>query len=271
MMTTADEVRDKQALTEENRQIVAACRGNIIDESMARRFWSNEDPIGKRFKGFDKRGRNDEWATVIGVVSDMRRYGREHKPAANAYAWYKQSGRIPNDLVVRTQSDPKALAATVRNVVRGLDRTAILSPVTTLEQELSDQLAPRRFQTWLQALFSLLAVVLASVGIYGVMYYSVAQRTHEIGVRMALGARPGTVVRMVIGGRNSAGRDGLGRRHGGGLLANAAACESVRGGGDGSGNVRRGCNSSDTCRDSGEFDSGQRAARVDPLSAFRCE
>jgi len=166
---------------------------------MARRFWPNEDPVGQRFKGFDKRGRNDEWATVIGVVNDMRRYGREHKPAANIYEWYKQSVSIPNDLVVRTQGDPKALAATLRNVVRSLDRTAILSPVTTLEEQLSDQLAPRRFQTRLLALFSLMAVVLASVGIYGVMHYSVAQRTHEIGVRMALGARPGNVVRMIIG------------------------------------------------------------------------
>jgi putative ABC transport system permease protein len=90
-------------------------------------------------------------------------------------------------------------AATLHNLVRGLDATAILSPVTTVEQQLSDQIAPRRFQTWLLSLFSLIALVLASVGIYGVMHYSVAQRTHEVGIRMALGARPASVVRMVIG------------------------------------------------------------------------
>ena len=171
----------------------------VIDESMARRYWPGEDPIGKRIKGFDKRGKNDDWVTVIGVVEDMRRHGREQKLASHVYEWYKQSGDATPDLVVRTQGDPTAFAATLRNVVRNLDRTAILSPVTTLEQQLSDQLAPRRFQTWLLALFSLMAVVLASVGIYGVMHYSVAQRTHEIGLRMALGARPGNVVRMVIG------------------------------------------------------------------------
>jgi len=170
----------------------------IVDESMARRYWPGEDPIGKRFKGFDKRGLNDEWLTVIGVVRDMRRHGREREPAAHIYQWYKQSDQATPDLVVRTSGDPKALATTLRQVVRGLDRTAILSPVTTLEQQLADQLSPRRFQTGLLGLFSLIALILASVGIYGVMHYSVAQRTHEIGIRMALGARPGDILRMVI-------------------------------------------------------------------------
>jgi predicted permease len=171
----------------------------VVDESMARRFWRGQDPIGKRLKGFDKRGHNDEWATVIGVIEDTRRHGRDQKLAAHIYEWYKQSGHATRDLVVRTTSDPKVLAATLHKVVRNLDQTAILSPVTTLEQELSDQLAPRRFQTWLLSLFSLMAMVLASVGIYGVMHYSVAQRTHEIGIRAALGAQSGNLMRMVIG------------------------------------------------------------------------
>jgi putative ABC transport system permease protein len=90
------------------------------------------------------------------------------------------------------------LAATIRDVLRSLDRTAIISTISTMDQQLDEQLSPRRFQTWLLSVFSMLALLLASVGIYGVMHYSVAQRTRELGIRIALGAEPGNIWSMML-------------------------------------------------------------------------
>jgi predicted permease len=170
----------------------------IIDQSMARRYWPGEDAIGKQFRGQDSRGRNDDPLTVVGVIHDTRAQGREAEPAPHVYQPAAQAGMATPDLAVRTTADPVKLAAIVRDAVRSLDRSAIVSGVTTLEQQLSDQISPRRFQTWLLSLFSLVALVLASVGIYGVMHYAVTQRNQEIGIRMALGARAGNVMGMVL-------------------------------------------------------------------------
>jgi putative ABC transport system permease protein len=172
----------------------------IIDESMARRYWPNEDAMGKRFKGQDPRGQGDDWLTVVGIIRDMRRSGLEKDPIPHVYEPYTQAidGYRTADLVVRVVGSSGSLARPLRAVVREIDPNAILSSVTTMEQQLSDQLSPRRFQTTLLSLFSLSALLLAGVGTYGVLHYSVAQRTREIGIRIALGAHPREVVKLVV-------------------------------------------------------------------------
>jgi predicted permease len=172
----------------------------IIDESMARRYWPGEDAIGKRFKGQDPRGHNDDWLTVVGVVRDMRRSGLDKDPIPHIYQPDTQApdGYMTADLVVRVVSASASPAQPLRAMVREIDSSAILSSVTTMQSELSDELSPRRFQTTVLSLFSCMALLLAGVGIYGVLGYSVTRRTHEIGIRMALGARPHQMVKLVL-------------------------------------------------------------------------
>lgn len=170
----------------------------VIDEALARRYWPGEDPVGKRFKGQDRRGKNDEWVTVIGVVCDMRRAGLENQSVPHVFEWERQSGETTPDIVIRTAVEPLQLAGVVRKAAREVNRNVVIERVDTLEQRLNEQLAPRRFETWLLGLFSFLAWLLAGAGIYAAMHYSVAQRTREIGIRMALGARMSTVVFLVL-------------------------------------------------------------------------
>src|SRR6185369_2505618 len=132
----------------------------IIDESMARRYWPNEDAIGKRFKGQDPRGKRDDWLTVVGIVRDTRRSGLEREPIPHVYEPHTQAidGYRTSDLIVRFSGTPEVLAQLLPSIVREIDHSAILSSVSTMEQQFSEQLSPRRFQTTLLTLFSLVAL-----------------------------------------------------------------------------------------------------------------
>ena len=169
----------------------------IINETMARRLWPAADPIGKRFKdgGPDS---TDPWLTVVGVVKDMRRQGLEKQPILQAFVPHMSWSSRNQHLLVRAASDPVALAPIVRDAVRSVDKTLPVFGVTTAERWLSESMELRRLQALLLSVFSGAALVLAMVGIYGLMNYSVAQRTHEIGVRLALGAQTRDVLRMVV-------------------------------------------------------------------------
>ncbi|HEX7049885.1 MAG TPA: ABC transporter permease [Longimicrobiales bacterium] len=166
----------------------------VVNETFARRFWPGEDPIGKRLSY-----RRDAFAEVVGVVRDAPVRSRAEPQRAQFFIPHAQDYRGNMMLHVRTAGDPAALAPAVRGAVRELDADLALLNVTTLEQAVGGSLLPQRAAAALLGGFGSLAVLLAMIGLYGVMAYAVASRTREVGIRMALGARGPDVVRMIVG------------------------------------------------------------------------
>lgn len=179
----------------------------VINEEMARRFWPGEDPIGRRLKyGLDPAA-DIPWKTVVGVVADMRRQ-RLNEPAI---PYMFRPGIVAQmDLAIRTTGSPEGLRAAIRAQLQELDPAAPPYGIVTAEQHLAQTVALRRFQTMLLVVLAFVALVLSVIGAYGIVHRSVAARTQEIGVRMALGANAGTVLRMVLAGGLGLGAAGLG-------------------------------------------------------------
>ena len=172
----------------------------IINDAMARRSWPGQDPVGRRFM-LGPRESGGPWYAVVGVVADMRRQGPEREALPQIFVPLAQNPPPRNvDLFIRTSSeDPLAMAGALRAAARRIEKNAPIYGVAPLEQELGTYLTQRRFQTSLLTGFSVVALLMAAVGIYALIQYSVATRTREIGLRMAIGAQRGDIFRMMIG------------------------------------------------------------------------
>jgi putative ABC transport system permease protein len=167
----------------------------LVDENLARRFWPNEEAVGKHVK-YD----SPVWHEVIGVVREVPIFGSQAKPLIKIYTpMGRATQRNPVLSIRSSNTEPQSLTAAISREVQAVDKDLPVTEVATLNEVLEREVSTRRFNAWLFSVFALLALVLAATGVYGVISYSVARRTHEVGIRMALGAGSRDVVRLFVG------------------------------------------------------------------------
>jgi putative ABC transport system permease protein len=179
------------------RDVRVAPRVAIINETFAKRFFPNDDPLGKRF-AFGDANDDPQWISIVGVVRDTKRQGLDEPVRIESWIPHAQMPVRGMKIVVRTAGDPHTMAGAMREAVWSLDRDLPIQKMQTMGQVLDERVAQRRLNMLLLGLFAAVALILAAVGVYGVMSYVVTQRKHELGIRVALGARPGDLIRLVV-------------------------------------------------------------------------
>jgi putative ABC transport system permease protein len=170
----------------------------LINKSLAQRLWPDQDPIGQQLRPVVG-DPSPRWYRIIGVVADAKQRGLGTEQRSTIYRTIYQSTARYTFVLVRTHPDPLSMAAAVKNTIASLDRGLAFGVVQTLDQQLAQSVSTQRFSMTLLALFGGLALSLAAIGVYGVTAYTAAQRTHEVGVRRALGAQPADIVKLVLG------------------------------------------------------------------------
>ena len=245
----------------------------LINERVAQRFFATRDPVGKRFI-FDHPSskRSPQWLTIVGVVGDTKLYGLANPSRMEVYVPFRQTVTGSMTLLVKSASDPAALLSEIHGAIASIDKDQPVVAIATMKQLVRDSVSARRITFIVLGSFSALALILAAIGIYGVISYAVAQRTQEIGIRIALGAQPGDVLRMVIAqGAKIAGAGILI-----GLVASFALTRLMT-------NLLFSVSSADPTTFAAvtvalwviamlaSYIPARRTLRVDPMSALRCE
>ena len=196
----------------------------IVDDEMVRRYWPNEEPIGKRITFNSFTDTTITWIQVVGVVGHTMHEGLDAEKRIQVYFPLRQAGARGMTYAVRTNGDPMAMVPAIRTALKGVDPDVAIAAVQPMEELVSASTGPRRFSMVLLAVFSVLAAVLAAIGLYGVMSYTVTQRSKELGVRLALGATPAGVQRLVMGQGMRLALFGVG----GGLVAALTLTNALR-------------------------------------------